>query len=476
MSIFNREFQIDDLINISSAGLIVADFNKIREILINLNKTIYGNDIDMSGESPDVQYITSIALIINNILQLTQFAYKNIDPATAEGKYLDILCKLSNIKRRDRARSTASLFVKNVTNTKQSPKQINFIDRAGNEWQWDNPKIYGFNNQYEKVWEPNEIKLLDNVYCVSYGSINAYGNKNINITDWNFNDIENNGDIYQTIDYGTFQVCQVQDATPGYEQESDNELRVRYAMSAGAQSVSVLSGLKSALLDIAGIKDCWLYNGIATDNTSTDYKTMSDNTKVNLHDIYICLRYMEGIEVSNATIGNLIYNKLTPGIRAFFAISENESLKYGEKKDYTIDKSSTLKYHIYWKKCTPINLTDYKISINIRLLPDIYDYPNMENRETNNLAQTLVETNIANAIINYLNNIPLGTQLMLTQLNSVIQAADITKNGMPTFVVLKSTSESDDLKLSYFNVKPNNIHFNYSSSDHNLLTINITEE
>ena len=78
MSIFNREFQIDDLINISSAGLVVADFSKIRESLINLNKTIYGNDIDMSGESPDVQYITSIALIINNILQLTQYAYKNI--------------------------------------------------------------------------------------------------------------------------------------------------------------------------------------------------------------------------------------------------------------------------------------------------------------------------------------------------------------------------------------------------------------
>ena len=474
MSIFNREFQIDDLINISSAGLVVADFNKIRESLINLNKTIYGNDIDMSGESPDVQYITSIALIINNILQLTQFAYKNMDPATAEGKYLDILCKLSNIKRHSRTRSVANLFVKNVTNTTQSPKQINFIDRAGNEWQWDNSKIYGFADQYEKTWQPGQINVLDNVYCLSYGNINAYGNKNINIDEWDFNDIENNGDIYQTIDYGTFQVCQINDATPGYDQESDNDLRIRYAMSAGAQSVSVLSGLKSALLDIACIKDCLIYNGIATDNISTNYKTMSDTTQVNLHDIYICLRYIEGVDVSSTTIGNLIYNKLTPGIRT--CGKATESLKYGKIIDYTINKSNTLKYHIYWKKCTPIALNDYNIKINIRLLPDIYDYPNMENRETNNLAQTLVEKNISNAIINYLNNITLNTPLMLTQLNSAIQAADITKNGLPTFVVLESTSNSEDLNLSYFNVKNNNIHFIYSNTDNKLLTIAITEE
>ena len=36
---------------------------------------------------------------------------------------------------------------------------------------------------------------------------------------------------------------------------------------------------------------------------------------------------------------------------------------------------------------------------------------------------------------------------MLTQLNSAIQAADITKNGLPTFVVLESTSNSEDLNL-----------------------------
>ena len=86
MSIFKRDFNIDELINITPAGLVVADFNKIRDSLSMLNKKIYGNEIDMSGESPDVQYLTSIALIINNILQLTQYAYKNMDPSTAEGK------------------------------------------------------------------------------------------------------------------------------------------------------------------------------------------------------------------------------------------------------------------------------------------------------------------------------------------------------------------------------------------------------
>ena len=100
----------------------------------------------------------------------------------------------------------------------------------------------------------------------------------------------------------------------------------------------------------------------------------------------------------------------------------------------------------------------------------------MKNRETNNLAQTLVEKNISNAIINYLNNITLDTPLMLTQLNSAIQTADITKNGLPTFVVLESTSNSEDLNLSYFNVKNYNIHFIYSNTDNKLLTIAITEE
>ena len=464
MSIFKRDFNIDELINITPAGLVVADFNKIRDSLIMLNKKIYGNEIDMSGESPDVQYLTSIALIINNILQLTQYAYKNMDPSTAEGRYLDILCQLTNIKRHNRTKSQAQLYVKNVSGEVISPDKINFIDRTGNTWTWTNPSVYGGQKLYS--WAINEVKIIDNVYCDNYGQIKAFGNNTSeDISRWNFDDIENNGDIYQTIDFGTFQVLQIDDAIPGQNKESDNDLRLRRIMSLGTQSVSVLDGLRAALLDIAGIKDCWIYNNIDIAD-----KIMDDNSKIALHDIYICLRYIDGVDVPDSTIGELIYNKLTPGIKTSKGGSTNPT--YGKIRDYAIKKSDNYQYHIYWKKCTPIPLQDAQIKIYATILENLYDYPNTLTEHT---AKTDVEISITNEIINYLNNIQLGEKFMATMLYSAIQSADITKNNLSTFIVNGGDNELDgvtlSLSLSYFYVKPENVYFTYNNKTSLTITI-----
>ena len=463
MSIFKREFDINELIQLSSSGLIVADFNKIRDVLITLNKKIYGNDIDMSAESPDVQYLITIALIINNILQLTQYAYLNMDPNTAEGKYLDTLCQLSNIKRKNKSQSTARLYVKNVSDTEQTPDKITFVDRNNNTWTWDNPKSFGKKNTIS--WIKDQIIPIDDVKCDSYGEITALGNHfDGSLDSWNWDDINNNGDIYSTIDNGIFQVLQIDDAIPGGGMESDGNLRIRRNTSLGSRSVSVLSGLKAALLGINGIKDCWIYNNISNNN-----ELMEDGAQIALHDIYICLRYVEGVGVSRETIGKLIYNKLTPGIKT--SDGNKVSIKYGSIESLEIQKTNNYKYPIYWKKCTPITGKTFTITGTIY---DNFDYTGEDN--TFHPATTTVENRIVNAIINYLNNIQLSEGINLTTLGSAIQRADITKNNASTYTVNPIVSENiADTKtyLSYFNVKPDNIQFKYTLSTMTM-TITIT--
>lgn len=295
-----HDFELANLIRYKSGGLEVATFVDIREALITRYKEVYGSDIDVSTASADGIFINDLALIINNILQVCKMTYANLDVETAAGIYLDALCKLANVTRQQATHSTASLIVTNTTASAQTYGDLNsnntqtnvitFIDRAGTEWQYRNTNA----KRYEPALSlgPNE-SIEVTVECTEAGTVAAPA-----------------GWITQTAFVMNLSVEQPDDCIQGENAESDQELRRRRAQSSGAAGTAVLESLVGSLLNVAGIDDVKIYN-----NNSASVMTALDNTSIPAHNVYVILRQQAGLTIDDSTIGNMIYEKLTPGIK-----------------------------------------------------------------------------------------------------------------------------------------------------------------
>lgn len=513
MAIFEQNVDITSFINITTGGVQVASFADIRDTLIKRMKWVYGNDIDVSSATADGQWLNQIALIINNICQVVQYSFDMLDPASATGSFLDILCSYNNIQRRNITNSVAQLQVKNISGVAQNAVgQLIFTDKNDNTWTWNNPgkDVNGatLNPNTEVNWAVDDVITLTNVKCDTMGPIIAIGTHTD--VDWNNYNVDEAGSINQTVEYGKWQVYQQDDAIVGYTQETDEALRSRRIQSLGNQSVSVLSGLEGALLNITGVKDVWVFN-----NDTASPQTMSDGTVVPGHTVYVCIRYDDTI--SNATIGGLIYNKLTPGIPTqpynkgyvlsnpqpteatfvkdkYYTYADSTytladtydnsetyyNLPYGDNKNFKIAKTSSIIYNVYWKKCLPFPFTNTTFSpstntgwieITLNLLTDNFEFAKDDGTEHH--ATTTVEKNIVKNILEYVNSVKLGEDLNAASFVTATQKGDILKNNLSTFfaTTCNISGQSNgvlDLKNTYPELTENNICFKTTKSSGNI--------
>ena len=443
------EEQLKNLIQFNNGGVVVANYPEIKNVLVNVFKNIYGTDIDISDASADGQYVHSIALLINNILQLVNTSYLQLNPASATGHYLDILCSFSNVFRKNESYSVAQLVVKYIGNSTSvvTPTALIFRDRAGIYWQWNNP--VDINGNPTISWTKNgDVNILENVVCQNLGNITALGtNKDI---DWNATD---NGWINQSIEIGQWQVYQQKDAIVGNLEETDESLRSRRIQALGNQSVSVLTGLQGVLFNTTGIKDCWIYS-----NGTTKAQPMDDLTSVAVHDVYITLRYDKNVDKNDLRniIGNLIYNKMTPGILTSEFNSTGTYGATGETETFEVKKTTKLSYDIRWKICKPETPT---LTIKFNYF-DGYAKGTKENRSD-------IEKSIIEKILNYTNNITLANNTITTyQLITAINQANIIVNNTLVFIpILATINEALEAQTTLPNsYQAHNTYFEYDES------------
>lgn len=400
----NYEVDISDFIKITSAGVKIADYVQVRAALIKRFKEIYGSDIDVSTASADGVYITNLALIINNILQSVKTMYGNLDVNTANGVYLDNLCALANVRRKPATHSTASIIIKNISNsTVGAIAQLTVVDKAGTEWKTVEsiPELTA-NQQIERT-----------VVCVQDGPVEAKA-----------------GWIYETLEAGLgLSITQPNDAILGSNEESDAELRARRAQSSGADGVTVLESLVGALLEVSGIDDVFIYN---PGSTATAAK---DTTQVAAHSIYVIVRRDPAVIVDSKTIGTIIYEKLTPGINTVQSgvSGANQKKSYNYSQEVEGTKLGGFDATVYWKEALPVKPT---IVIN-------FTEGSTFNADTAN--------NIGQAIIDYANHLSLGTDLTAT--NLLIEAS-----GLGDYVVTSATVAATS---SYANA---DTYYNYTSA------------
>lgn len=419
----NYKVDITDFISISSKGVKVADFVQVKEAIISKYKEVYGNDIDLSTGTADGVFVNNLSLIINNILQSFKILYGNLDVNTASGSYLDALCALSNITRKQATNSTASIIVNNSSEAAIEENNPQFVDKSGMIWNYNG--ILSLDKQEQK-------SII--VTCSELGAIEAPIN-------W----------INQMLGNTSVIVTQNEAAIVGLLQETDTELKARRNQSAGTVAVTVLDSLIGALLNIAGIRDAYIY-----DNKDQDPYIAKDNTEIDLHSIYVIVRQEENVTIDDSIIGSIIFEKLTPGIntsgvsnfdntktynardlvvylnkvyRAKASVSAGEfnandwtELGYynGESKSYDYTQSEKVQEStntVKWKKAIPVSP---QIVITLNTMNNFYD------NETKS---------IINDTIEYLNNLSISTNLTIDDLITNISILDPRPNGKQSFTI-----------------------------------------
>lgn len=490
MGIFDVKYNFDNLVRMTSAGVEVSSFVQIKNAIIKRYKEIYGNDIDLSDASGDNQLIMMISLLLYNGFNAIYYLNQNIDPASASGKFLDILSGLNNVFRKGATYSTAWLYVKyigrtsdyiSVINPNDVVQKIQCVDTAGHIWTWEEAKgLTGFNTKFNN--DNDQIYALK-FTCEDLGAIEAEADKSLkNLTKISNSDLtrDNHGAIYMTIDTNTFpfNVWQAKDAIVGTDEESDESLKKRRLYERGNAGVTVVNGMTGSLLNVEGVMEAKLYSNVVRDNNvvTPDQIDANDGTKINFHDLYICLRIKDGITPDSLSIGKILHEKNTPGIVTTpynTGIEKNEyklclENDYGKLKKETISiYNNILKYNVYWKECKPITPS---LQLKFMYNPNVF-------------VEDTQEEVIKNAIKNYLFGLTIFDDLNIPNLLSAINQSDVPVNGQNTFFFIngvvetkysgnKIVSPTAETTSSYFQNK--DTYYNYNNEDEVKFDFNLT--
>lgn len=129
----------NEFIRFTEGGLSVLTFTEIRDQITQMYRDTYGigEDIDLSTATADGVFINNVSLIINNICQTMVSGWNNFDVSNASGIYLDTLCRLSNVVRKDATSSTAVLTLTAGSSAATIANGSKFIDKAGTTWTYN---------------------------------------------------------------------------------------------------------------------------------------------------------------------------------------------------------------------------------------------------------------------------------------------------------------------------------------------------
>lgn len=429
---FDNKYSVTSLAKVDADGFTAASFPEIKDAYVKAMQQIYGYDIDVSDASADGQYVMMESLILNNIYRTLESLSDNLSLASATGKYLDILAQLSGITRQGATYSMVNVNVTASSDTAITPEYLFFTDASGNTWQWINPINYDSNPSVTFTADkPVAITLV----AAELGTINA-------AKDTVFKCTTNNG----------LTAVATEDAIAGRDEETDAELKVRRFRSLGQSGRTVIDSLTANILNIAGIEDVWVY----TNNTNKD-QLMADGVSINQHSVYVVVYPKHGITVPDETIGETIYNILTPGIQTQTLVSNPTG---GTKKTTQLHITSTLFSDIYWKQASEINSPVFTVKLKFTtagLTDNQFGSPSEGETVLTDTPQIVA---IKNTILIYLNNITLGNQADPGTLNQLISSTDFKtqKYGASTYTV-DTISEIPKLTLNRFYYTADDIKF-----------------
>jgi uncharacterized phage protein gp47/JayE len=226
--------------NISAAGLSVPQFGDIQQALLNGYSSIYGETTYLGNDAADFQWVSAVALKLNDNMALCQLAYNARSPATAIGADLDGIVKLAGIARLAASASTVSLT---LTGAALTPINNGVIqDENGILWDLPTSVVIGSGGT-----------AMISATCEQSGSVSAAPNT-ITTPVGGFTS-------------GWTGVTNPAAAAVGTPSESDSQLRARYAISVSSPSSTRLA---ATIADIEAVPGVTRNNCLENQTSVTD--------------------------------------------------------------------------------------------------------------------------------------------------------------------------------------------------------------
>lgn len=128
---------------IDSSGLHLPTYQDILENMIDLMKSIYGQDIYLGNDAADYQFLSILALKIADSYQAVQYAYNARSPQTAIGATLDSIVKLNGLERKAAGYSTCEVTLTGTPFTEIKKGSVK--DTSGLIWDLPASVVIGSN-------------------------------------------------------------------------------------------------------------------------------------------------------------------------------------------------------------------------------------------------------------------------------------------------------------------------------------------
>lgn len=215
---------------IDTSGLHIPAYTEIRDSLVEDAKTIFGQDIYLEPDSQDYQYISAVALKINDAFLAAQMVYNSRSPSGSIGTTLDSIVKLNGIKRKSATYSTASVTLTGTAGTVITNGIVG--DVSGNNWSLPVTVTIGAGGTVQTT----ATCQIAGAILASAGDINKIVTPTAGWTG-----------VTNTI------------ATVGAPVESDGQLRSRQAISTARPSRTMLEGTTGGIAEVPGVTRYRLY-------------------------------------------------------------------------------------------------------------------------------------------------------------------------------------------------------------------------
>lgn len=213
-------------------GISVQTYQEIYDELANGYRAIYGDDINLDADSPDGQRVAIEAQARLDLQTFGLTLYQQLDPDLAFGEAQNRIIKLAGIQRRPGTRSQVDV---DITTDRPVTLSDDFTveDILGQSW-----------------------------VTLSTIDILSAGTTSVTLFSQNFGSIEANASTVTspvTFVTGVTSVTNPSAATPGVDEETAEELRIRRNKSLRNPATSTVGGLFTALTNLANVTDLAVY-------------------------------------------------------------------------------------------------------------------------------------------------------------------------------------------------------------------------